>query len=134
MPIGLEVYAALATVAAITTAVQASAAVVTLDRADRLSEELPRTTVGDLRRVDLELEAKRALKTGLLLTVASSSMNLAVLVSWGSVTLQAPETPWNLVLPLGAVTLISIVLVVAGYDGLRRLRKLARDCRTERRS
>lgn len=122
-PEPLDLYTALATVAAITTALQASAALAPVTQVGHLEERHRTASPGSQELSDVKADARKAKKAALWLTVPASLVNGVVLVAWGAVTFRAPWD-WVLVAPWGAVAAVSSGLAIVTAQTVLRIRRI----------
>jgi hypothetical protein len=104
-------YGALATVAAVTAALQTSAVFAVLPDADRLESRAARVTPDTQQYTDLHDDAKSYRVRVGIVAFPLAVINLAVIVAWGDVVLCRITSDWVFVTPWAAVAVAWIVLV-----------------------
>lgn len=120
----LDLYVALATVAAITTGLQASAASVPVTQADRLERRKQGTQPSTLEREAVKKDAKRAKSAALWLVIPSALVNLAVLIPWADITFRRMRVDWILILPWSAVSAAWLALTIVAASAIVRIRSV----------
>jgi hypothetical protein len=119
-----ELYAALATVAAITAALQASATFTPITQVERLEERHSDASPGTQAMTDVRADAKKAEKAAMWLTLPAALVNGVVLVAWGAVALDRSTLDWVLVAPWAAVTAVSLFLAAITVNVVVRIRRI----------
>ncbi|MFF7124232.1 hypothetical protein [Streptomyces sp. NPDC008240] len=120
----VALYTALATVAAITTALQASVALLLISQDDDVRKRKRRSTEGDQDWNDAKRDAGRYFWTGAPLNILTLLVSGTVLASWGGVleSFCSKDSRWYLSLPFIAVLVIWFVLLVVVIVYLARVR------------
>lgn len=124
----IALYTALATVAAITTAIQATVALLLISQDDDVRKRKRRSTSGDQDWNDAKRDAGRYFWTGAPLNFLIMLVSSAVLASWGGVLASfcSKDRRWYLSLPFIAVLVIWVILlgvVIVFLERVRRARK-----------
>jgi hypothetical protein len=115
-------YGGFAGVAAITTALQAAVALSPLSQFDDVSRRKRTNAPGTQAHNDARGDAGTYLRAAWLLNIGATTVNFAVLASWGYLVFALLHRPhWYLWLPFAAVTLAAIYLLVAAAVGIGRL-------------
>jgi hypothetical protein len=105
------IYGALATVAAVTAALQTSAVFAVLPDADRLESRSAAATPGTQQYTDLRRDATSYRVRVGALTMPLALINIAVIVAWGDVVFSRITSDWVFITPWGAVAIAWIVLL-----------------------
>jgi hypothetical protein len=107
----VAIYGALATVAAVTAALQTAAVFAVLPDADRLESRAARATPGTQEYTDLCNDASSyRIRVGTV-TMPLALINLAVIVAWGDVVFDRITSDWVFRTPWVAVALAWVVLL-----------------------
>ena len=112
-------YGALATVAAITTAIQAAVALVPLNDSADIKRRKESSTRGAADYARAETDAGTRLRTAVLLNIPAAGVNAAVLVSWAGIGIFCAR--WVLWLPWIAVAVAAVFLLVCAAVGAWKL-------------
>jgi hypothetical protein len=119
-----DVYAALAAVAAITTALQAAVALPPLTDSVEISRRVRESQQGTPARTNARNDAGRSALRGVMLNVPAAGVNGAVLAAWSTVA-WVGETPWSYYVPWLAVTSAAAFLLTAAGLGVWNLSRLS---------
>jgi hypothetical protein len=122
----VAIYAALATVAAITSALQGSAALAVSSRINQLEDDFDDTRDRTNERQKAERHA-RSDRTGLVaLNVVAGLVSLAVLVAWGDVVFCRMNTDWVFIVPWCAIAVgVALLCWIGVVQSWRRVTQVA---------
>lgn len=112
----LALWAALAAVAAITSAIQASATFTLSARVDQLEDV--ETTPGSAARRQQKKDASRAGKRLGAMNVVSSLLSAGVVVAWANITFERVPHSWVFIVPWATVCGATVSLIVFGVFSL----------------
>jgi len=113
-------YAALASVASITTALHAAVAMQTLNIRGNIKNRKSGQTPGTQGYNDVVNESKRVRWVWLTLNVLTILINGAVITAWGDIALSIQGAKnWVFIVPWTAVTFAAVTLVVCGLVGIK---------------
>lgn len=118
-----DVYAALAAVAAITTALEAAVALPPVNDVVEIRRRIRDSKEGSPERTNARRDAGRSALRGVVLNAPAAAVNGAVLAAWSTVAWPG-ETPWSYYLPWLAVTAAAAFLIIAAGWGISRLNGL----------
>jgi hypothetical protein len=112
-------YGALATVAAITTALQAAVALVPLNDSADIKRRKDSSASGLPEYERAKSDAGARLRTAVLLNIPAAAVNAAVLASWGGIGIF--QARWVLWLPWVAVASAAVFLLACAVVGAWKL-------------
>lgn len=106
----VAIYAALATVAAITSALQGSAALAASSRISQLEDEFDDTNPNTNERQRAESHARRERSGLVAVNLVAGLVSAAVLVAWGDVVFCRMATDWVFMVPWFAIAATFVVM------------------------
>ncbi len=118
-----ELYAAMASVAAITTALQAAVALQFFGEASRLAEESAKAAPNTAGASESRVAAGRVKRGALLLNSPAILVNASVIASWGGSFLGATVS-WVLLVPWVAIGVAGLFLGAIAFYSIRKLHGL----------
>lgn len=123
-------YAALATVAAITSALQGSAALSASTRVASLETAFDQTRPSTNERQRASAEARQSRPGILVVNACSAIISSAVVAAWGEVTFCRSDNDWVLIVPWIAIAATVLALAYIGlFDSWSRLKAVANGSR-----
>jgi hypothetical protein len=119
----IATYGALATVASITTAIQATVALLLVNQEDDVRRRKASSVGRTQARNSAIADAKRYFRTGSVLNFGALTLNGAVLASWGGIvySICSSDREWYLLWPFIAVDVIWLILMVSVIVFLSRM-------------
>jgi hypothetical protein len=121
-------FGALASVAAITTALQAAVALQPLSVLMDTRQRKRRSTRGEIDYNNARSDAKRAAWTALWLNIPATLVNAAVMLSWWRLAVAKPDLEqWHYWLPWAAVTVASVFLLFVAVITMVALRGVGQE-------